>query len=234
MRSRLFLSLTGLAAAAAVLTSSSPAQDKRGFEPLFNGKDLTGWKPFLRGSKDNPNPDPKNTWSVVDGVIVCKGKPNGYIATEKEYGNYMLRLKWRFPADSKGGNSGVLLHVVGPDKVWPNSVEAQLAAGHAGDFWLIANEQGELPKLEIDPARKDPANKEGRHYFRINKDEAVEKPFGEWNQYEILCKQGNVTLKVNGKEVNVGTNGALTSGRIALQSEGAEVHFKDIELAPVR
>ena len=52
--------------------------------------------------------DPKQTWSVVDGTIRCTGKPNGCVVTEKEYGDYVLKLKWRFPADSKGGNSGVL------------------------------------------------------------------------------------------------------------------------------
>ena len=60
--------------------------------------------------------------------------------------------------------------MTGADKVWPNSVEAQLAAGQAGDFWLIADDKNQLPKLEIDEARKDPKNKEGRHYFRLDKD----------------------------------------------------------------
>jgi hypothetical protein len=217
---------------AVVWPGPTPAQDKDGFTPLFNGKDLSGWKPYLNPPKDNPSakPDPKNTWSVVDGVLICKGKPAGYIATEKEYGDYVLRLKWRFPEGSKGGNSGVLLHVVGPDRVWPNSIEAQLAAGQAGDFWLIGDQKGTLPRLEIDQTRKDPRNKEGRHYFRVNRDEKVEKPFGEWNQYEITCKGGDVILKINGKQVNQGTGGELKSGRIALQSEGAEIHFKDIEI----
>jgi hypothetical protein len=212
-------------AVAAVTPGPSLAQDKDGFTPLFNGKDLTGWTTYLRGTKENPNPDPKGTWSVVDGVIVCTGKPNGYIATEKEYGDYVLRVKWRFSADSKGGNSGVLLHVQKEDKVWPTSVEAQLAAGRAGDFWLIMPPE---VTLDVDKSRQDP--KQPRHYFRDPKDEPVEKPFGEWNQYEITCRGGDVILVVNGRKVNEGRNGNLKSGRIALQSEGAEVHFKDIEI----
>jgi 3-keto-disaccharide hydrolase len=206
---------------------SAPVQEG-GFKPLFDGKSLAGWKPFLRAGKDGTPPDPKATWSIKDGAIICTGKPNGYIVTEKEYGDYVLKLKWRFPAGSKGGNSGVLLHVTGPDKVWPNSIEAQLFAGSAGDFWLIADDKGQLPKLELNEALKDPKNKEGRHYFRFDKDSPVEKPFGEWNEYEITCKGGDITLVVNGKKVNEGKNGQLKKGRIALQSEGAEVHFKDI------
>jgi hypothetical protein len=214
--------------ALAFSASSANAQDD--FIPLFNGKDLSGWTAYLRPTKENPNPDPKNTWSVVDGVIKCTGRPNGYIATENEYGDYVLRVKWRFPADSKGGNSGVLLHVTGPDRVWPNSVEAQLASGSAGDFWLIADEHGKLPYLEIDQSRKDLNNKEGRHYFRINREKPVEKPFGEWNQYEITCKGGDIRLVINGTLVNEGKNGELKRGRIALQSEGAPIEFKDIEI----
>lgn len=214
---------------AAVTASVSVAADPAGFTPLFNGKDLSGWKPYLRPSKDNPNPDPKNTWSIVGGTIVCTGKPNGYIATEKEYGNFELRVKWRFPAGSKGGNSGVLLYVQPEDKVWPTSIEAQLFAGSAGDFWLIYPPE---VRLDVDKARQDP--KQARHYFRLMKGEPIEKPFGEWNQYEITCKDGTITLVVNGKKVNEGTNGNLKKGRIALQSEGAEVHFKDIEIKEMK
>lgn len=202
-------------------------------KPLFNGKDFEGWKFHLRAPKDKPDvmPDPKDTWQIVDGTIVCKGKPNGYIFTTKEYANYTLKLKWRFPEGSKGGNSGVLLHVTGEDRVWPNSIEAQLFAGSAGDFWLIADRANVLPKLEIDPLRKDPSNKEGRHYFRITQKNMLEKPFGEWNEYQIDCQDGNIQLRINGKFVNEGKNGSLKKGRIALQSEGAEIHFKDIVIA---
>jgi hypothetical protein len=224
---------TGIAALLGCVSLSATAQEP-GFTPLFDGKSLAGWKTYLRPDKSGTTPDPKTVWQIQDGVIICKGKPNGYIVTEKEYGDYVLKLKWRFPADSKGGNSGVLLHVTGPDRVWPNSVEAQLFAGSAGDFWLIADEKGQLPKLEIDPSRKDPKNKEGRHYFRIDKDTPVEKKFGEWNDYEITCKGGDITLAVNGKKVNEGKNGELTKGRIALQSEGAEVHFKDVMLKTMK
>jgi hypothetical protein len=226
---RTLFTLIGLPLGLALLLPAGPsaAQDKNGWTPLFNGKDLTGWKPTLRQPKEGKPVDPKDVWSVVDGYIRCIGKPNGYIATEKEYGDYVLRVKWRFPKDSKGGNSGVLLHVQKEDKVWPDSVEAQLASGRAGDFWLIMPPQ---TRLEIDPARLDPNNKEKRHFFRIPKDEVIEKPFGEWNQYEITCQGGDVTLVVNGIKANEGRNGNLTRGRIALQSEGTEVHFKDIEI----
>ncbi len=204
------------------------------FTPLFDGKTFTGWKAHVRPAKDGTVADWKNTWSIEDGYLKCTGKPNGYLATTQDHENYKLRVKWRFPKDSKGGNSGVLLHVQQDRHPWPNSIEAQLASGRAGELWLIADADGKLPRLDIDPKQKDPDNKEGRRFFRIGKDDVIEKPFGEWNQYEITCQNGAVELAVNGKKVNRGTNGSLRKGRIALQSEGVEVHFKDIELAPIR
>jgi hypothetical protein len=186
----------------------------------------------LRDPRDpaSKNPDPNTVWTVKDGAIHCAGKPNGYLATEKEYANYVLRLKWRWPG-TKGGNSGVLLHVQeDTTKDWPTSVEAQLAAGSAGDFWLIYPPKA---TLDVDPSRRDP--KQARHYFRIGgKEKKVEKEIGEWNQYEITTHDGNVTLRVNGEHVNEGKNGNLKKGRIGLQSEGTAVEFRDIEIKEMK
>ena len=212
----------------ACLVPGASADDKDGWTPLFNGKDFTGWTFYLRQPKEGKKVEPKEVWSITDGYVRCIGKPNGYMATEKPYGDYVLKVKWRFPKDGKGGNSGVLLHVQEKDEVWPTSVEAQMFAGRAGDFWLI---YPPAVKLDVDPARQDP--KQARHYFRIQKEE-IEKPLGEWNEYEITCKGGDVTLVVNGKKANEGKNGNLTKGRIALQSEGAEVHFKDIVIKSLK
>jgi hypothetical protein len=209
--------------ALATLSTVARADDT----PLFDGKSLAGWKAVVKPDKDGKLADPKDTWSVKDGVIVCTGKPNGYLATEKEYSDYTLKVKWRFPADAKAGNSGVLIHVQKEDKVWPVCVEAQLRSGRAGDIWLQTAAE---VKLEIDQSRFDTADKTMRHYFRVPKDEAVENPFGEWNEYEIVCKGGDLTLSVNGRKVNEGKNGNLKAGRIALQAEGTEIHFKDITI----
>jgi hypothetical protein len=209
------------------LVPASAADD--GFSPLFNGKDFTGWKAFGRVTKDAPTKpiDPSESWSVADGILKCTGKPTGYLVTEKEYANYTLRLKWRYPKELKAGNSGVLVHCQKGDTVWPVSVEAQLRSGRAGDLWLQTAAE---VKLTVDPARRDPDDKTMRHIWRSPKDGEVEKPFGEWNDYEITCKGGAITVAVSGKAVNEGTDCNLTKGRIALQSEGTEIHFKDIAI----
>ena len=205
------------------------ADDKDGFTALFNGKDLSGWSVVTKDAKA----DGKATWTVADGILKCSGKPTGYLVTDKVYANYMLRLKWKYaPTALKRPSSGVLIHAQKPDVFWPHSYEAQLASGEAGDIWFQYDVQKQLPKLTIDPTRKNEANKEGRQYFRIGKGEKIEKPIGEWNQCEITCKGGDITIHVNGKLVNEGKDGSLTQGRIGLQAEGAEIHFKDIEFKP--
>jgi hypothetical protein len=189
---------------------------------LFNGKDLSGWTYYLT----DPSKKMSDVWSVdpKERIIICKGNPAGYIRTEKKYTNYVLRLQWRFnPVTRQAGNSGVLLRVVGEDKVWPRSVEAQLMSGQAGDFWLIDGAPLTTPKERINPGTE-------RNRIRIKTNE---KPIGEWNEYEIVVNGGKITLKVNGEVLNEGTDAEEVAGYIALQSEGAEIHFRNIVLREI-
>lgn len=197
--------------------------------PLFNGKDLAGWKAYGRAAKEGPTTpiEASDSWSVADGILKCAGKPTGFLITEKEYANYVLRLKWRYPKDLKAGNSGVLIHCQKENAVWPVCVEAQLRSGRAGDLWL---QTAANVKLTVEAARRDADDKTMRHIWRSPKDEPIEKPFGEWNDYEIACKDGSISVAVNGKVVNEGKDCNLTKGRIALQAEGTEIHFKDVRI----
>ncbi len=219
-RSSLALAVLATGLLGFTLTTSTQGEEAKTIK-LFNGKDLTGWKVYLK----DKDAKPEETFSVKEGEIHCTGKPNGYIITDKEYGNYELRLKWRWA--SKPGNSGVFVHVSGPDKIWPKGAEAQLMADHAGDFWLVDGF-----KLEVDKERQDP--KVARHYFRMKKDEKIEKPVGEWNEYVITCKGDTIRLVINGTVVNEGKGAGATRGKILLQSEGAPVQFKDITLTPIK
>lgn len=212
--------LIGALAIAGVLDTQILAQQKPPKEiPLFNGKDLTGWKAFLA----DPNVKPEEVWSVQDGILICKGTPLGYIYTEKEYRDFILKLEWRWAPDKKPGNSGVLLRVHGEHKIWPRSVEAQLMYMNSGDFWLIDG----YP-MDTDPQYVD--KNVPRHRWRHK---TTEKPQPAWNEYEIIVKGDRVTLKVNGELVNEGWNAEVRSGHIALQSEGGEIHFRNIRLIPL-
>lgn len=183
---------------------------------LFNGKDMDGWQAVLPGGGKM-----EDVWSVKDGVMICKGNPIGYIRTKADYTNYIIKLEWRFnPVTKQAGNSGVLLRMVGDDKVWPKSVEAQLESGNAGDFWNI-----EDVKMTTEKSRLNGRNTKHTH--------AAERPIGEWNEYEIIVNHGDIILKVNGEELNRATSVTEVAGKICLQSEGAEIHFRNIRLIPL-
>ena len=183
--------------------------------PLFNGEDLTGWTAHLAAG--NPDADPSEVWRVSeDGYLICKGSPAGYLRTEADYTNFVLRLQWRWdPSQREGGNSGVLVRLVGEDKVWPKSLEAQLQAGSAGDLWVIDGFGVDVPAERTS----------GRHTRATHHNE---KPVGLWNDCTIVVKGGEVSLWVNGELVNQATNADVVPGKIALQSEGAEIHFRQI------
>jgi hypothetical protein len=188
---------------------------------LFNGKDTKGWKAFVPDlTKDKK--DPLSVWSVKDGALQCAGRPIGYIQTEALYDNYVLELEWRFDPAKGEGNSGVLLRTIGDDTVWPKSMEAQLHSKNAGDFWNI----GEYI------ATVDASRTNGRHTAKRH--DTNEKPLGEWNKYRIVVNGGTIELWVNGLLQNIATNVEVNKGRIALQSEGAYIEFKNISLRPIQ
>ena len=183
---------------------------------LFNGQDLSGWTAYLLDEGKM-----EDVWSVEDGVLICKGQPTGYIRTVDDYTNFVLKLEWRFnPVTKEAGNSGVLVRMIGEDKVWPRSVEAQLHSGNAGDFWNI----------DQFPMRTDPMRTRGRN---TRKTHYAERPIGEWNEYEIIADRGSIVLKVNGEVVNEAWNAKAIPGKICLQSEGAEIHFRNVRLAEI-
>lgn len=211
-----------LASLTSVTLSGTQAQEK-GTVQLFNGTDLKGWRIFL-DPKSKLKANAEDVFKVKDGVIHCAGRPNGYLITEKEFSNFVLEVEWRWP--EKGGNSGVFVHVAGPDNIWPKGVEAQLSSGSAGDFWLVGNY-----KLTVDKTRQD--KKISRHYFRLKSDKQIENKIGEWNKYRITCKGNSVRLEINGHFVNEGTEAESMQGKILLQSEGTPVEFRNIRLTPL-
>jgi hypothetical protein len=191
------------------------------FEPatkvaLLDGNGLAGWHAHLDGDAH-----PAAVWSFgEEGELVCTGNPAGYVRTEAKYDNFVLRLKWRWNPDKGPGNSGVLLRVIGADQVWPRSIEGQLQSGAAGDFWNI----GEFP-MQVAADRTS-----GRNTRRLATNE---RPVGEWNEYEITLWHGHCVLRVNGQVLNQAAGCMEIPGWIALQSEGAEIRFRDVELAPL-
>lgn len=209
--------LAGLA-----LAACTPAMAQDSAKPLFNGKDLTGWKAVT----DAKGVDATRTWSVADGVLKCSGQPVGYLITDKaDFHDYTLSLEWRWPEGGKGGNNGVLVHATTPGVlgVWPRSMEVQLGAGDAGDFWSIP----EAVTITVPDQAK---RQQGRRHLNLT--DGTEKPLGQWNTMQITCKGDTIRVVVNGVLVNEGTHCTETKGAIALQSEGAPIEFRNIRIEP--
>ncbi len=222
-----------IAATAAILLSScenksveTPAAETSG--KLFNGTDLNGWSHVLVGDGVKK----EDVWSVEDGVLICKGQPFGYLFTEDSYQDFTLTFEWRWPEGKEPGNSGVLLRIAGePNGFMPKCVEAQLKNGSAGDIWAFFG-----AKVEGDEDRmvevKD--HEDLKDFIGVKGMKLAEKPVGEWNRYEIKLTGGDLELKINGELVNRASGLDVLSGPIGLQSEGAEIHFRNIELKEAR
>ena len=205
LRARI-LPVAALAASLTILGSVALAGDD-GFVSLFNGKDLSGWKTIVGGK----NPDAgKDTFTVKDGVVVVSGKPNGYFYTEKSYKNYILKFDWKFIKD---GNSGLLVHITGDQKIWPKCVEVQGLQKDHGNIFAIGGAKGKFKK-DADAQKK-----------------AIK--MGEWNTTEVLVKDGEITSKINGIQIATGTCD-LKEGPFGLQSEGVELHFKNIKIKELK
>ncbi|MCZ2154112.1 MAG: DUF1080 domain-containing protein [Bryobacterales bacterium] len=195
--------------------------------PLFNGKDLAGWRAYLWDSankRQDTSTPASSVWFVRDGILHCMGRPTGYIQTVKEYDNYRLSLEWRWPEGATDGNSGVLVHTTTPNALgqWPKSIEVQLALGDAGDFWVIGTD------LDVENIA---ARKQGRRHLNLT--DNSEKPVGQWNKMEIVARGDTLTVYVNGDLVNKATKLSQTRGAISLQSEGAPLMFRNIEIEPL-
>ena len=211
---RLALLLTLAALCAAPCVAEEPVTPTETIK-LFNGENLDNWKLFI----PDENADVTETWQVKDGLVQCTGEPAGYMRTRKKYTDYVLRVEWRWPKD--GGNNGVLLHIQDKDEVWPKSIEAQLHAGDAGDFWVIG---GTDFKEHTDPASR-----------RVPKQhQSTENEIGEWNAYKIVCDGDEIRVYVNGVLQNTATECTVTDGYIGLQSEGTPVEFRKVTVEPLK
>ena len=190
----------------ALMTSCTGGAEK---VQLFNGTDLSGWEFILADGSDVPAAE---VFTVKDGNIHVAGQPFGYMRTSSKYADYTLHVEWRWVGE--GTNSGIFQRVQDGDKLWPNAIECQLCSGKAGDFVMLGGSKIE----EMECVEEYPVFERVGDY---------EKPVGEWNVAEIVCKGNKITVYVNGKLQNECTCDS-TEGYIALQSEGGPLEFRNV------
>jgi hypothetical protein len=201
-----------------VITAQSKTKDRKKQEKtdsqkimLFNGKDLSNWVFKLK----DPTVDPATVFTVRNGIIHITGTPFGYMRTKNSYSDYKLHVEWRWPSEAT--NSGVFVNAQPPDSVWLKCVECQLQAGNAGDFVCM---NGADMTERTDKSRP----------FVKKLAASSEKPAGEWNTMEVICKANTIEVNVNGILQNKGTNVTVSKGSICLQSEGKDVEFRNVYL----
>jgi len=208
------------------------------------------------------NKDPLNVFSVTDldgeKVIRISGESWGGISTIKEFSNYHLRLKYKWGTakwgqkKEKPRDSGLLYHAVGPHGAdygaWMRSQEFQIEEGNTGDYWGVAGGVQDVPAFLVnghyvyDPSVEmvtfSATSPSGRHCVKRGMYEIN----GGWNTVDLYCFKDTSVHIVNGNVVMVLYNSRqqegdrflpLVKGKIQLQSEGAEVYYKDIYIEPI-
>jgi hypothetical protein len=185
---------------------------------LFNGTNFVGFTFCMRNDAD-----PMQTWSVTNGMIHCNGSAIGYLRTLQSYSNYVVTVEWRFvKVTPKANNTGVLVHMQLPDKVWPMCIQNQGKSGRQGDLFLMAGAESKEHK-GMDANTALPMR------FPTN-----EHPVGEWDTNVTVCAGNDVKAIINGKLMNETTESTVLSGFVGIQSEGADFEIRKIYLEPLK
>src|SRR5208283_69052 len=143
MKSAVIFAFLGLFLAASGLTSVRVSAADDGWTPLFNGKNFDGWYTYLKSS--GKNHDPSGVFKTENGAIHILDVPagqgeNGYLSTTREFSNVRIHAeyKWGVKRVAEGKrDSGLLYLAVGPDRVYPRSLECQIEETDTGDLWIV-------------------------------------------------------------------------------------------------
>jgi hypothetical protein len=238
--------------------------DPSGPRALFNGRNLDGWYSFLDpGGRDN---DPNGIFGVTDGMIHILGvdlPPGefrfGYLSTIEEFENFRVRFEYKWGTRNYvgfGPDSGFFIASVGPDMIWPRSMECQVNLNDTGSMYLF---DYTTATTTIDPALPAPTYLEGGqpflaprnpqpNYARVTRSAGTQDSLTEWNTVEITASGASVEFVVNGvvsfraddlkqpdpafpddpsKDV------PLVRGKFVLQQEGAEIFYRNLVLEPL-
>lgn len=195
-------------------------------KPGFRAGEIVGWRSF----HETPGTKTIDVWQFdLDGVLICRGTPKGYLYTEKNYQDFIIRFEWRYPAGSSQGKGGVLVRMTGEDLIWPKCLELQLNQGQAGDFWAIRGFEVTGPVDRVKLITNSPYGTL-RHLPRTS---GAEKKAGEWNLQEAVVRGDTVIQYLNGLEVNRASGCEVQPGKILLTAEGPEIQFRNLRLMPL-
>lgn len=193
--------------------------------PLFNGRNLDGWYTFLQ--KHGKNADPDRVITIEDGAIdLYKDASDasavvmGYIATDKEYGNYHLRLQYRWgtkkfePRYKLKRDAGLYYHIIGPDAVWPRAPQFQIEQTNVGDLialhgfavdtWIDPKTKGADMATFQSPTRGGQPRMLGGRGIAYQKHLSGDFELDGWNTAEVIARGDTTVHILNGQVVNRG------------------------------
>lgn len=176
---------------------------------LLAGEFSRTWK-FVAGEEGF---QPEDVWKLADSeqgrYLMCLGKPKGYLRTLAKHREYRLSFEFRFPIDANG-SGGVLTHVDGTDKIWPDAFLVQLHRPVAGSVFPIGS-------------RKSPYTIGARVPLG---------PVKQWNACIIEARGDTLKVTINGQSIGPfpGLCREAAFGHIGFQSAGFEVHFRRIQV----
>jgi hypothetical protein len=218
------MGLVSVAVGLSLLTAVAAAQAPAGFEPLFNGRDLTGFKV--------PEGD-NGHWKVVDGVIDydarSEAKGEKSLFTVREFSDFVLRVDWRIKATPYVNPGVPIIRPDGTHKKGPDGKEIRTAVPDSDsgiylrgsskaqvNIWCWPTGSGEVYGYRMD--EKMPAAVRAGVTPRLLADRDV----GEWNTFEITMKGDRLTVVLNGQAVieNAQLPGIPARGPLALQHHG--------------
>ena len=198
-----------------------------------------------------------------ENLLRISGEVWGGISTKESFRNYHLRLTFKWgekrwpPRENTKRDNGLLYHGVGEHGAgsgfWLRSQEFQIQEGDVGDYWAVAGAIVDIPSELVNDSiyrykengqvhtfGRPPANTVLGIYCKKNPD--AENTSGEWNTVDLYVYEGNsvhvvngiVTMKLeNSRQIISGQRKPLTEGRIQIQSESAEIFYKDIRIRPI-
>lgn len=196
-------------------------------------------------------------------ILRISGEYYGCLVTKEEFENYHLQLKYKWgekkwvPRKEKLMDSGILYHSIGPPgaefwRSWMLSQEFQIMEGHTGDYWSQATSEMDIraykPESNIDPMAHElqeyiPISMRSPYKNYCLRSGNYENPKEEWNTLDLYCYEDESLHVVNGEVVMIlknsrylddnGESVPLIKGKIQLQSEAAELFFKDIRIRDI-
>ena len=225
-RTRTGLSLAFLVCSALGFAAYAADEKEEGFTPLFNGKDLTGWR--YGGTKEAPAKSGKGYQVGEGGILYCTAQDGGNLYTEREYANFVLRFDFKLEPNS---NNGVGIRAPLEGDAAYQGIELQVLDDSGSQYQTL-----------------QPFQYHGSVYGVVAAKRGSQKPVGEWNTQEVVCDGRKIKVTLNGsvivdanldevkdpKVLEAHPGLARTTGHIGFLGHGTRVEFRNVRIKELK